>query len=325
MCAKERGMGVDLTWWVLPAAFILDLILGDPVAFPHPVRLMGKAIEKLEPVFRRIAVHPVLSGGLFALFLIGVTWLISFLITRTAAAVHPFLGGMVQALLIYYCISVRSLEQAAMEVYRALMDKDMGAARNRLQMIVGRQVEHLPEHGVCRGAVETVAENLVDGVVSPLFFAAIGGAPLALAFKMTNTLDSMVGYKNHTYLDFGKISARIDDAVNFIPARLSVLVISLASSLLCRRGKKAFKTALKEGRAHASPNAGFPEAAFAGTLGIWLGGPNLYHGKRVEKPLIGKGLGNASPRHIRKACDLMVLSSLLWIGLLWGAMTSNWY
>jgi adenosylcobinamide-phosphate synthase len=177
---------------------------------------------------------------------------------------------------------------------------------------VGREVKDLSEDGVARAAVETVAENLVDGVISPLFFAAIGGAPLALAYKMINTLDSMVGYKNETYRLFGKTAARIDDVANFLPARLSVPVIALVAHLLAGRGKIAFKTAVREGRQHTSPNAGFSEAAFAGALGVRLGGPNFYHGKRVEKPYIGKVFDSAHKHHIKSACELMMLSAITW-------------
>ncbi len=312
-------MGTDPVWWIIPAAFFLDMVLGDPLFLPHPIRFMGKAIEELEPVYRRIPVNPVISGGLFALSLIGLTWLIFFLVIRAAMAVSPVPGRIIQVVLVYYCISTRSLEQAAMKVYRALLGKGIEAARERLKMIVGRQVEDLSENQISRAAVETVAENLVDGVVSPLFFAAIGGAPLAMAYKMINTLDSMVGYKNDKYLLFGKVSARIDDAANFIPARLSIPMISLGAFLLNGRGKTAFKTAVKEGGEHTSPNAGLSEAAFAGSLNIRLGGPGSYHGKRVVKPFIGKGFKKAMPHHIKQACDLMQVSALLCMVFLWGA------
>jgi adenosylcobinamide-phosphate synthase len=178
-------------------------------------------------------------------------------------------------------------------------------------MIVGREVDQLDNTGVTRAAVETVAENLVDGVVAPLFFAVIGGAPLAMAYKMVNTLDSMIGYKNDRYLYFGRFAARMDDVANFIPARLSVPFIALAAQFLFGRGRAALNVVRRDGRAHASPNAGYPEAAFAGALGMWMGGPNVYHGKRVEKPVIGKGLGSAGSNHIRQACQLMLATSLL--------------
>jgi adenosylcobinamide-phosphate synthase len=178
-------------------------------------------------------------------------------------------------------------------------------------MIVGREVDRLDETGVTRAAVETVAENLVDGVIAPLFFAVLGGAPLAMAYKMVNTLDSMVGYKNERYLLFGRFAARLDDVANYLPARLSVPFIAIAAHLLNGRGRAALKIARRDGRAHASPNAGYPEAAFAGALGLWMGGPNTYHGRVVEKPVIGKELAGARRIHIRQACRLMLSTSLL--------------
>jgi adenosylcobinamide-phosphate synthase len=184
-------------------------------------------------------------------------------------------------------------------------------------MIVGRDVTELSDTGVARAAVETVAENLVDGVISPLFFAAIGGGPLAMAYKMVNTLDSMVGYKSPRYWEFGRAAAKIDDAANFLPARLSVPFIALAAQLLARNGKRALFTAMKEGEKHASPNAGFPEAAFAGALGVWLGGPNTYGGQVINKPVIGYRFGPTRPDHIRKACHCMVMAAIFWMIAVW--------
>jgi adenosylcobinamide-phosphate synthase len=155
----------------------------------------------------------------------------------------------------------------------------------------------------------------VDGVISPLFFAAVGGAPLAVAFKMASTLDSMVGYKDEDYLYFGRASARIDDIANFIPARISVFVIALAAFLLFRTGSETLHIARRDRRKHSSPNAGYPEAAFAGALSVQLGGPNYYQGELVDKPYIGENLGKARPLHIEKACRLMMLSSLLFLVL----------
>jgi adenosylcobinamide-phosphate synthase len=179
-------------------------------------------------------------------------------------------------------------------------------------MIVGRQTDTLDERGVTRACVETVAENFVDGFLSPLFFAVIGGVPLAIAYKMVNTLDSMVGYKNETYFYFGRASARTDDVANFIPARLSVLIISLGAALFSfNQGILAFKTGFSQGDLHKSPNAGYPEAAFSGALWVRLGGPSTYHGTRVEKPIIGRSFNDPEKGKIKQACDLMMLASFL--------------
>ena len=303
---------------VLPAAFLLDLILGDPQFLPHPIRWMGKAIELLEPAFRKISKNLSISGIFFALFLILTSWVITFIIVVIVGKLHPVLGIVIEIVLIYWCISVRSLKQSAMEVGRSLIEKRIDETKEKVSLIVGRDVEKITERGILKATVETVAENLVDGVISPLFFAVIGGAPLAIAYKMVNTLDSMVGYKSDQYIHFGKAAARIDDIANFIPARLSVPIISIAAQILSRTGLHAFKTAALEGRNHSSPNAGFPEASFAGAMEIKLGGPNYYHGKLVYKPYIGKLFGEADIKHIKKACDLMMLSSILWLVILLG-------
>lgn len=174
----------------------------------------------------------------------------------------------------------------------------------------------LDESGVLRAALETTAENFVDGVLAPLCYYAIGGVPLALAYKMINTLDSMVGYRNPAYIHFGKASARLDDLANWIPARVSVLFIAIAAQVLNRQGKDALQTALQEGADHLSPNSGLPEAAFAGALHVRLNGPGVYHGILVEKPFIGKAFGKVTPRHVFQSIDLLILSSLLAAGAL---------
>ncbi|WP_419655757.1 CobD: cobalamin biosynthesis protein [Desulfosarcina variabilis str. Montpellier] len=290
---------------------LLDMLLGDPRWMPHPIRWMGKAIEHLEPRFRAMQLTPQVAGGLMAGALVMAVWLISLLIVVLADAIHPLIGILVQAAMIFTCISARGLADAARQVGKALAGSGLAAGRRAVAMIVGREVDQLDETGVTRAAVETVAENLVDGVISPIFFVVIGGAPLAMAYKMVNTLDSMIGYKNEKYLYFGRFAARLDDLVNFIPARLSVPLIALAASLFGGNWRSALTVARQDARAHASPNAGYPEAAFAGALGVWMGGPNRYHGRVVEKPVIGQGLGDVGPAHIQKACRLMLSTSFL--------------
>ncbi len=297
--------------YILPAAFVLDYFVGDPRGLPHPVRWMGRAIIRLEPFFRKLPMHLTLSGAVFAAGLILCTWAGTFLVIIAGHRISPILGYSIEIILIYYTLASVSLEEEAMAVSDALQHQSIDKARQRVAMIVGRDVRTLDREGVARATVETVAENLVDGVLSPLFYAAIGGAPLAMAFKMVSTLDSMVGYKNEQYKDFGKVSARIDDVFNFLPARISVLMISISAWLLAGKGRVSFNTAVSEGRDHASPNAGYPEAAFAGALGVRLGGPNVYHGKLMSKPYIGKSFGPVKVGHVKKACDLMFLSSFL--------------
>ena len=306
------------TWYIFPAAFALDLIFGDREHFPHPVRWMGRAIEVLEPRFRKIPTSPTNAGALFAACLIVSTWLLTYLLLAAADSLHAVLKSCLEIILIYFCISVFSLEEAAMKIKQYLQQKEIVKARENVALVVGRDVDKYGAAEIARATIETVAENLVDGVISPLFFAALGGAPLAMAYKMANTLDSMVGYKNETYKDFGKASAKIDDVLNYIPARLSVPVIAVAAHILSGMGKRSMRTAVTEGSNHSSPNAGYPEAAFAGALAVKLNRPNTYNGKLVDKPYIGVCFSGTSHQHIKKACDIMILSSLLWLLIVWG-------
>jgi len=312
-----RRMEFLPSWYILPAAFVLDLILGDPQSLPHPVRWMGKAIEAFEPFFRKINCRLVISGALFTSFHVLITGVSALLILHAAHWIHPLVKNCFEIILIYFCISVRSLEDAAMEIHRYLLGNRLKEARKKIALIVGRDVENYEQEGISRAAVETVAENLVDGVIAPLFFAAIGGAPLAMVYKMVNTLDSMIGYKNEKYMFFGKASARLDDILNYIPSRVSVPIISLATQILSGKGRRSLETAVTEGTNHSSPNAGYPEAAFAGALAVKLNGPNYYNGQLVHKPYIGIRFGKTVPEDIKKACQIMMLSSLLWLVIAW--------
>lgn len=295
---------------IIPAAMALDVLVGDPRNLPHPIRWMGLCIEKCEPRFRRLVKNEYIAGVLFALVLIIGCWALVMLSIHVADNIHPLAGCFLEVVLVFYAISARSLCDAAMEIFHRLQDGRTAAARHELSLIVGREVDRYETADIARASVETVAENFVDGVLSPLFFAVIGGAPLAMAYKMINTLDSMVGYKNRRYRRFGWAAARIDDLANFVPARLSILIICLASMVLdTGRGRSALTTAINEGANHNSPNAGYPEAAFAGALYVKLNGPNRYGGVLVDKPFIGIDFGSVRIDHIRKACDLMMLAT----------------
>ena len=291
------------------------MLLGDPQRLPHPVRWMGRAIVLAEPWFRRLPGRGVVAGGLFAAALIVGTWTLTWFALGQCRQVHPALGFALETVAVYFCLSARSLMDAAEEIRVLLKGKHLETARAKVAMVVGRDVDRYQAPDIARATVETVAENFVDGVLSPLFFAAIGGAPLAMAFKMVNTLDSMVGYKNEAYYYFGWAAARLDDVLNFIPARLSVPVIALAAQLLGGSGRRALRTAWAEGANHTSPNAGRPEAAFAGALGVKINGPNTYGGILVKKPFIGIRFREVEVDDIRKACDLMMVSALLSLAL----------
>ncbi len=303
---------LDLSWYIILAAFVLDFLMGDPRWLPHPVVGMGNAISFFETRFRKWFKNQLFSGALFAVFLIGSTWAISFALVKMAVLIHPLLGMGVQVLLLFYCFSAKSLVQAAQKVACPLQACDIETARKKVAMIVGRETQDLDKIAVTRATVETVAENFVDGFLSPLFFALLFGVPGALAYKMVNTLDSMVGYKNETYLLFGRSAAKIDDAANYIPARLSILVICFAAFLLsAKRGLSALKTGISQGRRHKSPNAGYPEASLAGALRMRMGGPNVYHGSLVDKPYIGWQFRDPTILGITRACELMQLSALI--------------
>jgi adenosylcobinamide-phosphate synthase len=300
--------GVDLRL-AIAAAFVLDLILGDPPAWPHPVRWMGRAVAFLEFWLRRSGLPPFAAGLILVAIVVPGTWGAGLALKELAARVSPALAMGVEVVLLWTCLSARSLFTAAMGVYRALVRADVAAARGAVGMIVGRETDRLDATAVARAAVETVAENLVDGVVAPLFFAVIGGAPLALAYKMVNTLDSMIGYRDARYILFGRAAARLDDVANYLPARLAVALIVPSAWILFGRGRQTWQTARRDGRRHASPNSGWSEAAFAGALGVCLGGPNRYHGRMVDKPYIGDGNREVVASDIHRACDLMLLAA----------------
>ncbi|MFN2435501.1 MAG: adenosylcobinamide-phosphate synthase CbiB [Desulfotignum sp.] len=302
---------IEAAWYVLVAAVVLDFFLGDPRYLPHPVVGMGKAIGFFEPWFRRIFKNPLTAGIFFTLFLVGITYGAALILIMVTGWMHPLLGVGGQTVLLFFCFSVKGLKDAAMAVAKPLVEKDLTTAREKIGMIVGRDPRNLDDAGVTRDAVETVAENFVDGFLAPLFWAVILGVPGAVAYKMINTLDSMVGYRNDRYLLFGRASARLDDAANFIPARLSVFVISAAAACLPGiSGTGALRVGLSEGRRHKSPNAGFPEAAFAGALKIRLGGPSIYHGTEVDKPFIGSAYADPDISAVSNACRLMQAASV---------------
>jgi adenosylcobinamide-phosphate synthase len=311
-------MEIAPVWYLLPAAFLLDLALGDPPWLPHPIRWIGTWIERWEPYFRRLNLSLSASGCLFAASLVCGTFMIAWTALLILKTVHPYLHIAMQIVLIYYALSVKSLRSAAMGIYQAMKRGKLRTAKYKLSHIVGRDVDPLDEKGVMRATVESVAESLVDGIVSPLFFAALGGASLAITYKTINTLDSMIGYKDESYSKFGRCAAHLDDIANFIPARLSILIITLAAPLIKGSWRDTLTTAWREGKNHLSPNAGYPEAAFAGGLGITLGGPNYYQGDLVHKPYIGAKFGDVDIEHIKQACRLMLISALLCLILFWG-------
>ncbi|MFZ5987948.1 MAG: adenosylcobinamide-phosphate synthase CbiB, partial [Bacillota bacterium] len=244
-----------------------------------------------------------------------------FLIVWAAKLVHPVLFHIVNIYFIYSAFASKCLAVESFKVFDALKERDIFKARNMLSMIVGRQTENLDEKEIIKGAVESTAENTADGVVSPIFYAVLGslfglGAPVVYAFKAISTLDSMVGYKNDKYKNFGWASARLDDLANYIPARLTGLLIVCSAFFTGKDYSRSFSIMIRDRRKHKSPNSGYPEAAVAGALGVRLGGPGLYFGDIVEKPVIGDALRELDIKDIPKTITLMYVASILALFLL---------
>jgi adenosylcobinamide-phosphate synthase len=303
---------IDLKYQIL-IAVLVDLLLGDPRWLPHPVRLMGRVAGTLETVSRRLIRWPRLAGAVTTWSLILASGAAAWTVLFVAKQAHPFLGDVVAIVLIYTTIAAKDLAIHGLKVYRPLSAGDLAEARRQVSMLVGRDTERLDETGVARAAVESIAENVVDGVTAPLFFAALFGPIGAVVYRATNTLDSMFGYKNERYARFGWASARLDDVANYLPARLTGPLVALAALLLGERPIGSLRILLRDGKAHTSPNAGLPEAAFAGALGVQLGGPSFYFGQSepVEKPTIGEPLQPLEAEHIRRASRLMIATAVL--------------
>lgn len=299
--------------------FGLDLLFGDPHGFPHIVVGMGKLIDWLEHLLRGIfggSKKGELAGGtilalLMCLFSFGATHVILGLLHM----LHPLLSLAAESFLCWQCLALKSLKAESLPVYHAIKKGDLDAARKAVSMIVGRDTQRLSEAGVIRAAVETVAENTNDGVIAPMLFLALGGAPLGVMYKAINTMDSMVGYRNEKYLYFGRAAARLDDAANFLCARLAALLMVLAAFLTGLDGKNAWRIFLRDRYRHKSPNSAQTEAVCAGALHIRLGGDAYYFGKLVQKPTIGDDDRPVTPEDIKKSHRLLDAASLLCFGL----------
>lgn len=303
---------------ILLSAFALDLIFGDPRWFPHPVRGIGWAIQRTETVLRRFAKTPLAEKAAGVLLVVLIVSLVSFLsqfLILSFFRISISVGFALSVLLAYTTLAARDLGNAAKTVLRHLDAGEIAQARTGLSMIVGRDTADLDDQEIARAVVETVAENTSDGVIAPLFYLAMGGPAFALAYKAVNTLDSMVGYRNEKYVNFGWAAARLDDVANFIPARITAVLICLVANLFSIYNS-AFRTphsalhapwhiTFRDGNKHPSPNSGYPEAAMAGALGIRLGGPGTYAGIPSIKPFIGEEINRLDKKHIEIAVHLM--------------------
>lgn len=303
------------------AAYVIDRLVGDPRWLPHPVVFMGKIITFLEKGIRfffRKEKQLKIAGILLPLLLVGGSYVALWWLLKGLSLIHPALAWATEVWFISTTIAVKGLGSAGMKIFQLLKARKLMEARQALAMVVGRDTKDLDEGEVSRGAVETVAENIVDAILSPLFYAAIGGAPLAMAYRAANTLDSMVGYKNEKYANLGWASARFDDVVNYIPARLAAFFLVVASWILGLNWKGAFRAIRQDARKHPSPNSGFTEAGVAGALGIQLGGLNYYQGIPSHRATMGtptRGIRAEDILHTNRMMNTVTLLFLLGIAL----------
>lgn len=292
-------------------ATLIDFVLGDPYWFPHPVIMMGRLIRFTEKRVRRsFAKNKVLGGCVLWFVVVGSSFATVFWAIRLAEKISPLLAFSMQTLLMWNCISTKCLAVEAEKVGSAVRRGDLNLSRTRISYLVGRDTTELSFAEILRATVETVAENTVDGTIAPMFFAVLGGAPLMVAYKACNTLDSMVGYKNEDYIELGRASALIDDLVNLIPARVSIALIALSAPLVGLNAKEAWRIGLRDRKNHLSPNSAHAEAAFAGALGVRLGGTNVYFGKKVEKPTIGDAVKELEAEDISRSNRLLFATTI---------------
>ncbi|MBR0382773.1 MAG: cobalamin biosynthesis protein CobD [Eubacterium sp.] len=313
---------------MMSAGFLLDLILGDPHRLIHPVQMIGWLIdfgkkmawkliygcsydEVREKGLERKKNREIFAGFWLAVLVVTVTYAVSAGLLYLAGRIHPWAGYALETWMIYRIMATKSLRRESMKVYDRLKAGDLAGARKEISYLVGRDTQELDESEIARADVETIAENTADGIVAPLFFIAIGGAPLGFAYKAVNTLDSMVAYRNEELLYLGRFSARLDDICNFIPARLAACMMILAAGILRLDFRGAVRIFLRDRYNHLSPNSAQTEAVAAGALGIRLGGTHTYFGKPVVKPEIGDDLRPVEYEDIRKTNQLLYVSAFL--------------
>jgi adenosylcobinamide-phosphate synthase len=299
---------------ILVAGFLLDQLVGDPPSWPHPVRWLGRLIEGLERPLRR-GLPERLGGIVLWLVVVATAGGAAWLALAAADRLHPWAGAALSGLLIGWGLAARSLADETQAVLQPCRHEEWEKARDRLGRIVGRDTHDLPPEQIYRACLETVAENASDGIVAPLFYAALFGPVGLWVYKAINTLDSMVGYRTERYRHFGWASARLDDAANFVPARLTWLLIALSAWLAGRDAAAALRVGWRDGRKHPSPNSAWPEAAMAGALGVQLGGPSSYQGVRSEKPRLGDPKEPLSLEKVRQGIRLVQAASWLALAL----------
>ncbi|NOW22886.1 adenosylcobinamide-phosphate synthase [Clostridium butyricum] len=290
----------------------MDLLIGDPNNPFHPVRGIGLLASKLETIFRKLLKNSLKIAGLIVwIITIILTFAITYGIIFVCMKINKYLGIIVQGIIIYFCISAKGLVVEGYKVIKYLNEGNIEKSRKQLSYIVGRDTESLDSKGITRAVIETIAENMSDGVIAPILFAGIFGAAGSMAYKAVNTMDSMFGYKNEKYIKFGYFPAKLDDLFNYIPARVTGILIIISSFFLKRDYKNSFKIYKRDRYNHTSPNSAHPEAAMAGALDIQLGGANYYFGKIVEKPVIGDKIKEIEINDVKKTAEILYLSAVM--------------
>lgn len=299
----------------LVMGYILDLIFGDPYWMPHPVRFIGNLISILEKVIRRFMPKTkrgeYIGGIILTVMVVSISMVIPLVIILMAKSINTYLALTVETFMCYQILATKSLKVESMKVYDELAKNDLPSARKAVSMIVGRDTKDLTFSGVAKAAVETVAENTSDGIIAPMIFIAIGGAPMGFFYKAINTMDSMVGYKNEKYMNFGRFAAKLDDVVNYLPTRISAYQMILSSFFLRYDYKNAFKIYKRDRYNHASPNSAQIESVCAGALDVQLAGNAYYFGKLYEKPTIGDDIREINYDDIKKANRLLYCTSFI--------------
>ena len=304
-----------MTLGAIVAGFILDLLFGDPHWLPHPICLIGNLIGFLEKNLRRLLAPGktalLLGGALMVVIVLTLSYAVPYAVLMLAEQVSPWLKFALETIMFYQIFATKCLRDESMKVYTALHNNDLADARVKLSWIVGRDTKELTAEEVTKGAVETVAENTADGIIAPMLYMFIGGAPLAFLYKGINTMDSMVGYKNDKFLYFGRCAAKLDDLANLIPARITGLVMILASYFLNLNAKGAWKIFWRDRYNHLSPNSAMTESVTAGALNIQLGGDHFYFGKLVHKDTIGDNIRQVVPEDIVAANNLLYMTAVI--------------
>lgn len=292
--------------------FLLDLIIGDPQNPIHPIRIIGSLCKFVENLFRKILKQHLKVVGLVTwIIVVSIVFTFNYLLIKITYLINPIISIILGTVMIYFCISAKALKIEGLKVIKYLIKDDIKGARKQLSYIVGRDTENLDKEAILKAVIETVAENMSDGVIAPFFYAGLGGAPLAFLYKAVNTMDSMFGYKNEKYIEFGYFPAKLDDVFNYIPARLSGYLITIASFILGLDYKNSLKIYKRDKNNHSSPNSAHPEAAVAGALNIQLGGANYYFGKLVEKPTIGDCKEKVSIDKVNDVNNILYCSAIL--------------